>query len=445
MSVAHSLESNSDIINQKSRRGVAVTSEVLILNKRAVVIGADSAVTTSGGDHPRYSKSANKIFEISKAGNVAVAIYGGAAIDTVPWEVILRLFRNQLGDVVFSRLSEYSSALYQFLSANEKIFPAELRKKWIQSQFDDAVKVVIREAQQNSQNLSDPTLDPVERTQIWSAEADRIRQLLLGYGVAAPLTQAALDEILNDLDPWIQRAQEQIDAAGTLSGVNAGELAELAHRVRYVLPHWILGKTGVVIAGYGDDQIFPTYEQLDFHGHIGDELYYKEVDRFEVTHHSIAMLKPLAQSSMIEMFTDGFSPSLEKIIQEQSDCAISEVFSKINQAGVVVSPAQAESIKAECLKEFMFRWKKKNWEENFHPLLNVLQSLSIQEMAHLAESLLGLQSLKERVTSPSESVGGPIDVAVITKSEGLVWIKRKQFFDPSLNMRYAARLERSFD
>ena len=69
----------------------------------------------------------------------------------------------------------------------------------------------------------------------------------------------------------------------------------------------------------------------------------------------------------------------------------------------------------------------------------------LQEMAHLAESLLGLESLKERVTSASESVGGPIDVAAITKSEGLVWIKRKHYFDASLNMRYVSRLERSFE
>ena len=43
------------------------------------------------------------------------------------------------------------------------------------------------------------------------------------------------------------------------------------------------------------------------------------------------------------------------------------------------------------------------------------------------------------VTKPSETVGGPVDVAVITKNEGLVWIKRKLFFDPGLNSRYLQR------
>lgn len=91
----------------------------------------------------------------------------------------------------------------------------------------------------------------------------------------------------------------------------------------------------------------------------------------------------------------------------------------------------------------MKAWKRENWRLNFNPLVQVILSLSIQEMAHLAESLLGLESLKERVTLPSESVGGPIDVAAITKSEGLVWIKRKHYFEADLNLRYATRLQRA--
>jgi hypothetical protein len=64
----------------------------------------------------------------------------------------------------------------------------------------------------------------------------------------------------------------------------------------------------------------------------------------------------------------------------------------------------------------------------------------VDEMAGLAETLINLQSLKEKVTKPSETVGGPVDVAIVTKSEGLVWAKRKHFFDAALNSRYMLRL-----
>lgn len=60
-------------------------------------------------------------------------------------------------------------------------------------------------------------------------------------------------------------------------------------------------------------------------------------------------------------------------------------------------------------------------------------------MAELAETLIALQSLKEKVTRPSETVGGPVDVAVITRSEGLVWVKRKHYFSPDLNPSFFLR------
>ena len=82
-------------------------------------------------------------------------------------------------------------------------------------------------------------------------------------------------------------------------------------------------------------------------------------------------------------------------------------------------------------------------QAHYVPLWSSVASLNVEELAELAETLVLLESLKEKVTSRTQSVGGPIDVAVITKSEGLVWIKRKLYFDPALNPRYLNRLQRN--
>jgi hypothetical protein len=62
-----------------------------------------------------------------------------------------------------------------------------------------------------------------------------------------------------------------------------------------------------------------------------------------------------------------------------------------------------------------------------------------QELASFAESLVNITSIKRRVTAELETVGGPVDVAVISKSDGFVWVKPKHYFDPSLNPRYFYR------
>jgi hypothetical protein len=46
------------------------------------------------------------------------------------------------------------------------------------------------------------------------------------------------------------------------------------------------------------------------------------------------------------------------------------------------------------------------------------------------------------VTKGTETVGGAVDVAVMTRGDGFVWIKRKHYFDPALNPRYFSRIQR---
>jgi hypothetical protein len=45
-------------------------------------------------------------------------------------------------------------------------------------------------------------------------------------------------------------------------------------------------------------------------------------------------------------------------------------------------------------------------------------------------------SLKRRVSMEDETIGWPIDVAVVTKSEWFIRIKKKSYFDASLNPHY---------
>ena len=57
----------------------------------------------------------------------------------------------------------------------------------------------------------------------------------------------------------------------------------------------------------------------------------------------------------------------------------------------------------------------------------------------MAESLVNLTSFKRRVTLDAETVGGAIDVAVISKGDGFIWLQRKHYFDMDKNPQFAAR------
>lgn len=77
-------------------------------------------------------------------------------------------------------------------------------------------------------------------------------------------------------------------------------------------------------------------------------------------------------------------------------------------------------------------------KREFHvdPILEVVAMLPKDDLASMAESLVNLTVLKRRISTDQETVGGPIDVAVISKGDGFIWIKRKHYFTKDLNPRY---------
>lgn len=70
------------------------------------------------------------------------------------------------------------------------------------------------------------------------------------------------------------------------------------------------------------------------------------------------------------------------------------------------------------------------------PIIDAVGFLPKEELAQLAESLVNLTSVRRRMSTNAETVGGPVDVAVISKGDGLIWIKRKHYFDPALNNHF---------
>lgn len=71
------------------------------------------------------------------------------------------------------------------------------------------------------------------------------------------------------------------------------------------------------------------------------------------------------------------------------------------------------------------------------PIMSAVGALPQDELAAMAESLVNLTSFKRRVSIESETVGREIDLAVISKGDGFIWIKRKRYFDASKNPHFA--------
>ncbi|AWI88464.1 hypothetical protein C0214_09510 [Methylobacterium sp. DM1] len=148
---------------------------------------------------------------------------------------------------------------------------------------------------------------------------------------------------------------------------------------------------------------------------------------------------------MIDRFMHGIDPELYEFSQEiikQSIEQISEeliaAFTGSTSTGTGLPAAVVsiiEKIKADQLKE-LEAYKQKEYTK---PIFDMIRHMPKQELANMARALIELTSLKRKVSREQESVGGDVDVAVISKSEGFVWVKRKHYFPPELNSRFFAR------
>src|SRR5699024_5512196 len=98
---------------------------------------------------------------------------------------------------------------------------------------------------------------------------------------------------------------------------------------------------------------------------------------------------------------------------------------------------QIQNLGTESILKLLIEENTQVKQENYiWPLMNAVSHLSKEYLAEMAESLIYLTFLKRRISFAEESVGGPIDVAIISKGDGFVWIKRKHYFKPELNPHF---------
>lgn len=412
--------------------GCTMTCEIIIMNRGAAVLAADSTVTVTrwvdNREVKRYFKSVNKVFQISKHRPVGMMVYGSGDLQAVPWEVVAKAFRGHLADRGFRTLPEYADCIREFIQTADNIFPRAYR--------EEVFKADIRKA---ALRFFFEVIEPDQNFQNGATDADKITAsaALLSDSLTRVDAIAFLPGFLQaDLDDAITQFYDELKM--TLDGYNipidTEKLAEFAIKGIFKAQLY-MGESGVVITGFGDDEFFPRSVEFTIYGNILGKVAYKILGTGDIDYANASYLKGFATTQMINTFLLGVSPEAF----QDADLGCKESLANIATAlGQANHPDLNDLIETES---GLFRQKLMNrsGQKNYEPLKSIVAVLPVDEMAHLAETLVSLESLKEKVTRPTESVGGPVDVAVITRGEGLIWIKRKHYFDPALNPRYFQR------
>jgi hypothetical protein len=206
--------------------------------------------------------------------------------------------------------------------------------------------------------------------------------------------------------------------------------------------------TGFAITGFGSAEIFPSLVHGATDGYIGSQIKLGKPDTTVISREMDASVIGLAQLDIVHRFMEGIDPDFLQFLRGAIATTIIEsnlrVFEKWAPASKKNSKTRQAVQRAAARQYTRLQRAARDYraEHFWRPTVEMVAILPKDELAHLAESLVELTSLHRRVSREIETVGGPIDVAVISKSDGFVWVKRKHYFSKDLNPQFVSNYMR---
>lgn len=423
-----------------------MTAVVGILNKHAVAIAADSAVTIGGNGGRKIFNKANKVFTLSKQHPVGIMIYNSASFMTTPWETIIKVYRKQLGSTSFSTLKEYEQNFIAFLREKNFYTDAGMQTAFLENFALDLINTIINDiALQNKGLIENPS--PGSRQQFLTILEGQLDNLISHWGGLTEFCPEFLDYTIEMFTVYSEQIFERINQLRfTEYGIVISP--ELLVKMKQVVYSILRAKeeltnfTGLIFTGFGEDEIYPQLIPINISIVVDNRLrfYVNENRAASISNSNNGAVCPFAQTDVIDTILTGIDPSLDNIYLHNFDA----LFNRYNQAIIDrigdTNPLLTEQIQnldtSAIVNEFSALNQQIKQENHIMPLMNAVSNLAKEDLSEMAESLIYLTYLKRRITFAEESVGGPVDVAVISKGDGFVWIKRKHYFRPELNQNF---------
>lgn len=420
-----------------------MTAEIAICNVNGIALAADSAVSMGNGD--KIYNSANKLFSLSKYHPVAIMVYNRGSLLNVPWETIIKQYRDNLGANEYGTLQEYCHSFWSFILTKMPWFPEQDRERFIEEKIRRLLQEIrddfLSTASNSGTNPDDNKAIALCLIQCITKFHNLVDRIAFADGFG---TQDIDEILLSHEEQFIESAENILENAYHL--VPEESKRSLIRTCATTLTKAYFDHySGVVIAGFGKDEIYPkvaTYKA----GIFANGKHRLQLDsNLSNIHEEVFIPKifPYAQDDVVRSFIQGVDPEIDKYLTTLLGGipALADNIDPLILAGNTddereTSRARLRQTIADFSQNLLDQYKQGIFELGTNELLGMLSVLPKDELAEMAESLVNLTAFKRRMTAAKESVGGPIDVAILSKGDGFIWIKRKHYFKPELNQNF---------
>jgi hypothetical protein len=429
-----------------------MTTEIAVINRLGVALAADSAVTIPGYDSDKVFHTGDKLFELSEVHPVALMVNGSMDFLGVPWELIAKEFRCTLPEGAGKiTIKQWMDHFLKFIANHQAVKPDDVRR-WLEGLIEDELDYLKETVSERlgvaaSKDL-DESFQAVARRFYVEAMAERIEELLKEPTLDSLATMTE-DDLLPTVRSTVMQLtdvelpfEEHDEHAAYFNRLVALRLLKEVDRV---------ASTGLIVCGFGSNDLFPSLYAVEIDGYVAGRLRYSmshdvEINRGEETGNAISF----AQTDVVDRllkgadnrFIDWTKEFIRKNVEGTFERSFARAKLKIVRADGAEVPAKEVGGFVGTLIENLFEKKMatdvtQEFQRNFNATIALMPK---QDLIELAEALVSITAIERKASSGGGAiVGGPIDVALITRAEGFVWIKRKHHFTADLNPRYMWR------
>ncbi len=383
-------------------------------------------------DNTRTYATSEKIFPVGSQHKVAILHSGATEFMGHPYEILISIWKQSLTKPLVS-LNDYVDSFLHWLVNRQNLFSEEDQQECVfEIQHDyflelhgQITELLEKEDIRLDQWKEVETLEKVnallDRDIAWITERSDLEGLTKKwaesrYSSLREKINEAIELVFDDVPRNADSDKKYLIIAKLIlfKSVSTEQAARL------------------VFLGFGESEIYPVHTTVNFQGFLADKIRYtRQTDKIGIDDDG-AMLHSHGQAEAIHTFLRGYDNSLLDV----SRINLSQTFNKFREyldlgddgtEQGIFDDLQAMQTDAE--EDLNKAFEDKSNEKFVDPFTSTLSGLPMTSLGNMAESLVQLQVLRQSSTAIQGTVGGPIDLAVITIENGFQWFRHKTLED----------------
>ncbi len=426
-----------------------MTTQVVLMNGLGIALASDSAVTSGG----KVLNTSEKVFELAGKHKVAILSSGRADLIGHPWEVLFSAWSETLV-APLATMIDYRESLYKFIksrfSASNALSSSEIdyfsRSYWGEDQgvFNVALKIMEDVVLPfYEKQLSPEDLELFIEAE-WETDFRQRMSKLLNKDIVKQVSNK-FDEVIearkgkylpaDDISYsqamiWVENYWahwEELTPSDNFTAwpliPNWDSLVKNLSAVHLVHPDYS-GDSYIAFVGYGANDLFPSASGVFIHGAFSGFMIRRSEGVMEPSSEPRHVF--FGQDDAIVALTQGEDHLLTRTAVETTRKTLSSIYEQLSdelgESAKRTREYVKQSLEADQVSDEM---RKAGNERRKKPFTKAIAMSPILDLAEFAAQLVGVQAASAAMTQENPSVGGFVDVAVITHRRGFEWIRHK--------------------